>query len=71
MAAEKAGSFDVQKVIAASSGLEIDAPEGKVKFHENNHHLWKHVRIGEFLANGQANMLYESPLIEPNPFPKL
>lgn len=71
MAAEKAGSFDVQKVIAASSGLGIDAPEGKVRFHENNHHLWKHVRIGEFLANGQAKMLYESPLIEPNPFPKL
>jgi len=71
MAAEKAGSFDVQKVIAASAGLEIDGPEGKVKFHKDNHHLWKHVRIGEFLADGQAKMLYESPLIEPNPFPKL
>ncbi|MFT4713111.1 MAG: urea transport system substrate-binding protein, partial [Candidatus Azotimanducaceae bacterium] len=54
MAAEKAGSFDVQKVIAASAGLEIDGPEGKVKFHKDNHHLWKHVRIGEFLADGQA-----------------
>lgn len=71
MAAERAQSFDVQKVIDASAGLEIDAPEGKVRFHENNHHLWKHVRIGEFLRNGQAKMLYESPLIEPDPFPKL
>ena len=71
MAAEKAKSFDVEKVVAASSNLEIDAPEGKVKFHASNHHLWKHARIGTFQADGQVNMIYESPLIEPNPFPKL
>jgi urea transport system substrate-binding protein len=70
MAAEKAKSFDVEKVVAASSGLEIDGPEGKVKF-AANHHLWKHARIGEFTKDGQVKMLYESPLIEPNPFPKL
>jgi urea transport system substrate-binding protein len=70
MAAEKAKSFDVEKVIAASNGLEIDAPEGKVRF-AANHHLWKHARIGEFTRDGQVKMLYESPLIEPNPFPKL
>jgi urea transport system substrate-binding protein len=70
MAAEKAKSFDVEKVVAASNGLEIDAPEGKVKF-AANHHLWKHARIGEFTKEGQVKMLYESPLIEPNPFPKL
>ncbi len=71
MAVEKAQSIEVEKVVAASSGLEIDAPEGKVKFHVDNHHLWKHVRVGEFLPDGQVNMLYESPLIEPDPFPKL
>ena len=71
LAAEKAKSFDVEKVVAASSDLEIDAPEGKVKFHKSNHHLWKHARIGAFKADGQVNMIYESPLIEPNPFPKL
>lgn len=71
LAAEKAKSFDVEKVVAASSELEIDAPEGKVKFHKTNHHLWKHARIGAFKADGQVNMIYESPLIEPNPFPKL
>jgi urea transport system substrate-binding protein len=71
MAADKAQSFDVDKVVAASSGLEIDAPEGKVKFHGSNHHLFKHARIGEFQADGQVKMLYESPLIEPNPFPKI
>jgi urea transport system substrate-binding protein len=70
MAAEKAKSFDVEKVVAASNGLEIDGPEGKVKF-AANHHLWKHARIGEFTKDGQVKMLYESPLIEPNPFPKI
>ncbi len=71
MAVEKAQSIEVEKVVAASSELAIDAPEGNVKFHVDNHHLWKHVRVGEFLPDGQVNMLYESPLIEPDPFPKL
>jgi urea transport system substrate-binding protein len=42
-----------------------------VKFHSSNHHLYKHARMGEFLADGQVKQLYESPLIEPNPFPKI
>jgi urea transport system substrate-binding protein len=70
-AAEKAKSFDVAKVVAASSNLEINGPEGKVKFHQSNHHLWKHARIGAFRADGQVDMIFESKLIEPNPFPKL
>ena len=71
LAVEKAQSFDVEKVVAASSNLGWDAPEGAVRFHVSNHHLWKHARIGEFKPDGQVNILYESPLIEPNPFPKL
>lgn len=71
LAAEKAKSFDVAKVVAASSNLGREAPEGSVHFHVSNHHLWKHARIGTFQPDGQVNMLYESPLIEPNPFPKL
>jgi urea transport system substrate-binding protein len=70
-AAEKAGSFDVKKVVEASSDLGMDAPEGKVHFHKSNHHLWKHARIGTFQEDGQIKMIYESPLIEPNPFPKI
>jgi urea transport system substrate-binding protein len=69
-AVEKAGSFDVDKVAAASPGIELnDAPEGYVKVHEN-HHLWSKLRIGEALADGQYKVLYESELIEPNPFPE-
>ncbi len=71
MAVEKAGSFDVEKVAAASPGLEFKkAPEGYVKVHEN-HHLWSKTRIGKWRADGQADVVYESPeLIEPNPFPE-
>src|SRR4249919_2875824 len=71
LAAEKAKSFDVPKVVEASSELPLDAPEGHVHFDKSNHHLWKHARIGTFLPDGQVNMIYESPLLAPNPFPKL
>lgn len=69
-AVEKAGSFDVVKVAAASPGIELKtAPEGYVKVHAN-HHLWSKTRIGEVQKNGQFKVVYESDLIEPNPFPK-
>ncbi len=67
---EKAGSFDVDKIAAASPDIEFkEAPEGYVKIHPN-HHLWSKLRIGQWAADGQAKVLYESDLIEPNPFPK-
>ncbi len=67
-AAEKAKSFDVDKVVAASSNLELDVPEGRIKVHASNHHVWKRARIGEFQADGQVRILHESEPIEPNPF---
>jgi len=68
-AVEKAGSFDVDQVVAASPGIELKtAPEGYVKVHPN-HHLWSKLRVGQWDANGQAKVVYESELIEPNPFP--
>jgi urea transport system substrate-binding protein len=70
-AVEKAKSFDVDKVVAASPNIELKtAPEGYVKIHASNHHLWSKLRIGQVQANGQYKVLYESSLIEPNPFPK-
>lgn len=71
MAVEKAGSFDVDKVVAASPGLELKtAPEGYVKVHDN-HHLWSRSRIAQIQPDGTFKVVYESPeLIEPNPFPK-
>jgi urea transport system substrate-binding protein len=68
---EKCGSFDIDKVAVASGGVEFKgAPEGYVRIHDTNHHLWSRLRIGQWQADGQAKVLYESDLIEPNPFPK-
>ena len=70
-AVEKAGSFDVDKIAAASAGIELKtAPEGYVKVHEN-HHLWSRTRIGQAQKDGQFKVVAESPdLIQPDPFPK-
>ena len=68
---ENCGSFDIDKIAAASSTVELKtAPEGYVRIHDTNHHLWSKLRIGQWQLDGQAKVLYESDLIEPNPFPK-
>ncbi|WP_084539990.1 urea ABC transporter substrate-binding protein [Azorhizobium doebereinerae] len=68
---EKAGSFDIDKVAAASPGVAFDkAPEGYVRIHEN-HHLWSKTRVGKARADGQYDVVFEtSELVEPDPFPK-
>ncbi len=70
-AVEKAGSFDVDKVVAASPGIELNtAPEGYVKI-DANHHLWSKSRIAQGLPDGTFKVVSESPeLIKPDPFPK-
>jgi urea transport system substrate-binding protein len=70
-AVEKAGSFDIDKVRAASPGIELTtAPEGYVKIHPN-HHLWSKTRIGHARSDGQYDVVFETTdLIEPDPFPK-
>ena len=68
---EKAGSFDVDKIAAASPGIEFKgAPEGYVRIHEN-HHLWSKTRVGKAKLDGQFELIFETAdLVEPDPFPK-
>lgn len=71
-AVERAGSFDVDKVVAESEKGDIElttAPEGYVKLHKN-HHLWSKARVGMWKKDGQAEVVYTSELLEPDPFPK-
>jgi urea transport system substrate-binding protein len=71
-AVEKAGSFDVDKVVAASeTGIELKtAPEGYVKL-DKNHHLWSKSRIAMGMPDATFKVVAESPeLIKPDPFPK-
>ena len=71
-AVERAGSFDVDKVVAESEKGDIElktAPEGYVKLHKN-HHLWSKTRVAKWKKDGQAEVVFTSDLIEPDPFPK-
>ncbi len=69
-AVEKAGSFDVEKVVAAlEEGLSFDGPGGKVTT-QKNHHLTKNVFIGETKADGQFKILKEYKDVYGEPFLK-
>ena len=69
-AVEKAGSFDVEKVMAAlKGGISFDGPGGKVTS-QANHHLTKNVYIGETRADGQFKILKEYKNIVGEPFLK-
>lgn len=70
-AVEKAGSFDTDKVVAAEESGEItfDAPEGMV-YLMPNHHLKTKLVIGKWRKDGQADVVYQSDYINPDPFPK-
>ena len=70
-AVERAKSFDVDKVVEASPGIELTmAPEGYVKL-DANHHLWSKSRIAMGMPDASFKIVSESPeLIKPDPFPK-
>ena len=60
-AVEKAGSFDVDKVIPAVGGQTFAAPDGfTIEMDPKNHHLHKPVFIGEVKADGQFNVVWKS-----------
>lgn len=67
--AEKAGSFDVDKVREAAKGMEFDAPEGTVTLDGDNQHLYKIVRIGKINESGLIDEVSstESP-VKPDPY---
>ena len=76
-AVEKAGSTDVDKVIAAMGGQTFKAPSGfTLTMDATNHHLHKPVLIGEVRDDGQFDVVWQtqepiraqpwSPFIEGN-----
>ena len=70
-AVEKARTTDVDAVRKAVYGQEFAAPGGKIKMHENNHHAYKPVLIGEILKNGQFKVVSRTKgLVEPEPWSK-
>ncbi|MFI1988297.1 urea ABC transporter substrate-binding protein [Actinoplanes sp. NPDC020271] len=68
---EKAGSFDVEKVKAASEGITYDAPEGKVTVDGATQHIFKTARIGKIGDDGLITEVWNSGQpIKPDPFLK-
>ena len=71
-AVEKAGSTDVDKVLKALEGLEIDSPVGKYKIDEKNHHTWKPVYIGKIKEDGQFDVVWKTrEWVAPEPWSEL
>ncbi len=66
---EKAESFDVDDVNAASDGVSFDAPEGTVTIDGENHHIAKTALIGQINEDNQFDVVWSSGSpIEPDPF---
>lgn len=69
-ACEKAGSFEVDDVIAAieNGDISMDAPEGTVVLNGSNHHLSKPVRIGQVKEDGLIYEIYATEAVAPDPY---
>ncbi|BCM90993.1 aliphatic amidase expression-regulating protein [Abditibacteriota bacterium] len=68
-AVEKAKSFDVAKVRAASNGVSYMAPGGMVKIDGPTQHVYKTVRIGVVEPSGQFKEVWNSGQpVKPDPY---
>lgn len=71
-AVEKAGTTDVDAVLKALEGLEIESPVGPYKVDEQNHHTWKPVYIGKIREDGQFEVVWKtSEWVRPEPWSKV
>jgi len=73
-AVEKAGSTDVDKVRAAfvkGGPIGFNAPEGKIKVDPKNLHVYKAFYMGKIRDDKQFDIIYQTKLIEPDPYPQV
>ncbi|MCW6010440.1 urea ABC transporter substrate-binding protein [Micromonospora sp. CPCC 205371] len=68
---EKAGSFEVAKVKAASDGVTFEAPEGTVTIDGATQHIYKTARIGKVGGDGLITEVWNSGSpVKPDPYLK-
>ena len=69
-AIESAGTTDTDALIFEGlPGQEFQAPQGKVKIDEKNHHTWLWARIGQANEQGQFDVVWKSEdWIRPDPW---
>jgi urea transport system substrate-binding protein len=71
-AVERAGSTDVDKVRDAfKTGIEFEAPGGKVKLDPKTQHTYKRFYMGRINEEKQFDIVYSTDLIEPVPYPPI
>ena len=73
LAAEKAGSFEADKVRKALGRVpDFEAPSGQVKFDPKTQHMFKRFRLGRVRGDRQFDIVHESPdWIAPFPYPQI
>ena len=60
--------YDTESLIQAFSGLEFDAPQGRIRIDEENHCTWMYSRFAK-AHNGKYEIIYQSDeLIKPDPW---
>ena len=68
-AVEKAGTFDIEKVIPHVLGQKFSAPGGEKMMDPVNHHTWKPVLVGSIRADGQFDIIWQTKgLVHPDSF---
>ncbi len=68
-AMRRADPDDVESLLRALPGSEFDAPQGRVRIDEQNHHTHLRPRIGRVNASGQFDILEESKdRVRPDPY---
>jgi urea transport system substrate-binding protein len=66
-AANKAGSIEKGRVIEAlESGLQLDAPEGRVRVDGKTHHLVHSIHIAQATENGTFRIVKTIPEVQPS-----
>jgi urea transport system substrate-binding protein len=69
LAAEKAGSVDVEKIKAAAPGIAFAAPGGKVTIDGRTQHVFKTVRIGKIRPDGLIDEVWATKEpVQPDPY---
>ncbi|OIQ91738.1 aliphatic amidase expression-regulating protein [mine drainage metagenome] len=60
-AIRRVGSDDPEHLLRVLPGLEFDAPQGRVRIDEHNHHTYLQPRVGRVNAQGQFDILASAP----------
>jgi len=73
LAVEKAGSFEVDRVLEAfNSRIVFEAPGGDIMVDPKSRHTYKPFLIGRVREDRQFDIVYETPQwIQPDPYPAL